>query len=209
VADVTSPDAARRTREREARRAFVAAALKDPGMVAAVLPSSGQLAEALAAVVPTTVAPIVAELGPGTGVVSGRILDRLSAGGRHLAVDLNPSMVAYLRRVHPELDVVEGDARHLVEILQERGIDHLDAVVSGLPWAVFPDSLQHDILTAVCEALTPEGAFTTFAYLHGLPLAAARRFRARLEAMFAETTISRPVWRNVPPAVVYVCRTPR
>lgn len=178
-------------------------------MVAAILPSSGHLAEVLGAVVPRSGHPVVVELGPGTGVVSGRIADRLPPGGRHLAIDLNPHMVAYLRRVHPDLDVVEGDARNLGEILSERGIDRVDAVISGLPWAFFPDALQHEILTAVSAALTPRGSFATFAYLHGLPLAAARRFRARLESMFAETSVSRPVWRNVPPAVVYTCRDPR
>ena len=56
-----------------ARRAFLAAALRSPGMVGAVLPSSGSLAELLAAIVPRTGAPVVVELGPGTGAVTGVI----------------------------------------------------------------------------------------------------------------------------------------
>jgi phospholipid N-methyltransferase len=53
------------------------------------------------------------------------------------------------------------------------------------------------------------GAFTTFAYLHGMSLAAARRFRRTLRETFDEVLVSATVWRNVPPAFVYVCRRPR
>ena len=54
-----------------------------------------------------------------------------------------------------------------------------------------------------------DGAFTTFAYRHGMALSAARRFRRALHATFAEVTLTPTVWRNMPPAFVYVCRRPR
>jgi phosphatidylethanolamine/phosphatidyl-N-methylethanolamine N-methyltransferase len=41
-----------------------------------------------------------------------------------------------------------------------------------------------------------------------MTLAAARRFRASLRATFDEVMISATVWRNLPPAFVYVCRRP-
>jgi phospholipid N-methyltransferase len=41
-----------------------------------------------------------------------------------------------------------------------------------------------------------------------MTLAAARRFRAALRATFEEVVISATVWRNLPPAFVYVCRRP-
>lgn len=201
-------DVSARARLRAAR-AFLVAAAKQPAMVGAVLPSSFRLATVLASVVPTAGCPVVVELGPGTGAISGRIGDRLPAGARHVAIDLNPHMVSYLHRVHPELEVVHGDARHLGRILTERGIDKVDAVVSGLPWSIFPGRLQHEILAGVCGVLAPHGVFATFAYLHGLPLASARAFRARLGGMFSITRVSTPIWGNVPPAVVYECRGAR
>jgi phospholipid N-methyltransferase len=54
--------------------------------------------------------------------------------------------------------------------------------------------------------LKPKGQFVTFAYLHGLPLPAGRQFAARLPEYFTEIRKSHPVWRNVPPALVYRCR---
>jgi phospholipid N-methyltransferase len=54
--------------------------------------------------------------------------------------------------------------------------------------------------------LRPGGQFVTFAYLHGLPLPAGRRFANRLPEYFSEISRSRTVWMNLPPALVYRCR---
>ncbi len=64
-----------------ARRAFLAAALRRPGTVGAIVPSSARLAEVLAAIVPRAGSPVVVELGPGTGAVSAVIAQRLPADG--------------------------------------------------------------------------------------------------------------------------------
>lgn len=192
-----------------ARRAFLAAALRRPATMGAVTPSSPRLAAVLASVVPRDGEPVVVELGPGTGAVSGVIAERLPAGGRHLAVELDPNMVAYLGRTLPELEVIQGDARCLGKLLADRGVDHVDALICGLPWALFDQATQESALGEVSTAIGATGAFTTFAYLHGMTLAAARRFRRTLRDTFEEVLVSATVWRNLPPAFVYVCRRPR
>jgi phosphatidylethanolamine/phosphatidyl-N-methylethanolamine N-methyltransferase len=194
---------------RAARRAFLAAALRRPATMGAVTPSSPRLGAVLASVVPHTGEPVVVELGPGTGAVSAVIAERLPPGGRHLAVELDPDMVAYLRRTRPQLEVVAGNAADLATLLAERGIDTVDAVVCGLPWALFDDATQTALLGEISRVIGSRGAFTTFAYLHSMTLAAARRFRRTLRDTFEEVLVSATVWRNVPPAFVYVCRRPR
>ena len=192
-----------------ARRAFLAAALRRPTTMGAIAPSSPQLAAVLASVVPRTGAPVVVELGPGTGAVSVVIAEKLPTGARHLAVELDPDMVAFLRRTRPELEVVPGNAAELGALLGERGITSADAVVCGLPWALFDDATQTALLGEISRVIGDHGAFTTFAYLHGMTLAAARRFRRRLRDTFDEVLVSGTVWRNLPPAFVYACRRPR
>jgi len=182
--------------------------MRRPGAVGAVAPSSIGLAELLASVVPRSGAPVVVELGPGTGAISAVIDRRLPAAGRHLAVELDPRMVAYLQRTRPNLEVVAGDARELGVLLAARGVTHADAVISGLPWALFDTPTQTAILREVAGLLGPTGAFTTFAYLHGMPLHTARRFRRNLTTMFDEVVVTKTVWRNLPPAFGYICRRP-
>jgi phospholipid N-methyltransferase len=192
-----------------ARRAFLAAALRRPATMGAIAPSSPRLGAVLASVVPRTGEPVVVELGPGTGAVSTVIAEGLPEGARHLAVELDPDMVEYLRRTHPDLDVVHGNAADLGKLLAERGIARVDAVICGLPWALFDDATQTELLTEISRVIGDHGAFTTFAYLHGMTLGAARRFRRRLRDTFEEVLVSATVWRNLPPAFVYVCRRPR
>jgi phospholipid N-methyltransferase len=205
----TEARAPRTTDSRAARRAFLAAALRNPAQVGAVVPTSDVMGELLTRIVPRSGAPVVIELGPGTGAVTGVIDDRLSPAARHIAIELDPDMAAYLRRTHPSLEVVEGNAIKLGALLAEHDVEHADAVVSGLPWALFDGDTQVSILTQIADLIGPTGAFTTFAYRHGLLLPAARRFRRALHETFEEVLVTATVWRNVPPAFVYVCRRPR
>jgi phospholipid N-methyltransferase len=206
---MTSDTAPATADARSARRAFLAAALRRPATMGAIAPSSPRLGAVLASVVPRSGQPVVVELGPGTGAVSAVIAERLPSGAQHLAVELDPAMVAFLRRTHPGLEVVEGNAADLGALLGERGITAVDAVVCGLPWALFDDATQTRLLAEISRAIGDRGAFTTFAYLHGMTLGAARRFRRRLRDTFEEVLVSATVWRNLPPAFVYVCRRPR
>lgn len=190
-------------------RTFVTRAVRNPGLVGAVAPSSPILAREMAAVVPSSGKPVVVELGPGTGALSPAVADRLPSGGRHLAIELDAGMVEHLRASAPWLEVVQGDAADLVRLLEQADVGSVDAVVSGLPWSIFSGEAQSRILDAVGQVLAPGGAFTTFAYLHALGMAGARAFRQRLGTAFDEVVTTRTVWRNVPPARTYVCRRPR
>ena len=190
-------------------REFLGAWVRNPARVGAIWPSSRRLSEKLARVAPGHGSPVVVELGPGTGVVTAEVARRLSPEGRHVAVELDPGMARYLQRRHPDVEVVNGDARKLGGLLAERGIDHVDAVISGLPWSLFDRGTQREILGQVVDVVGETGAFSTFAYSHTLPMPSARRFKATLHEVFDEVVMTRTVWRNLPPAFCFHCRRPR
>lgn len=146
------------------------------------------------------------ELGPGTGVITRELVRRLPENGKLLAVELDELLCEHLKRTFPEVEICHDSASNLGGILKERGLPPVNAVVSGLPWAVFPESLQREILGALVENLSEGGYFATFAYLQGLMLPAGIRFRKLLNELFSEVTTSRVVWKNLPPALVYRCR---
>jgi phospholipid N-methyltransferase len=86
----------------------------------------------------------------------------------------------------------------------------VDAIVSGLPGVAYsPGPDGRGLHTMITEALAPHGVFTQFAYIWTRWAPPARRQLADLRAHFAEVVISRPVWRNLPPAVVYEARQPQ
>ena len=183
--------------------------LREPTRVGAIAPSSPQLAAAMTAAIPACGAPVVVELGPGTGAFTGEIQRRLGGRGRHVAVEINPRFARRLRTRFPALDVAEGDAEYLPETLATRGLTTTDVVISSLPWASFGPELQQRLIHAVTATLSPDSVFATFSYAHAQQLPQARRFRTLLAERFEDVTVGRTVWCNVPPAYVLQARRPR
>jgi phosphatidylethanolamine/phosphatidyl-N-methylethanolamine N-methyltransferase len=188
---------------------FLGQFFRAPTTIGALAPSSRRLATAVCTPVPERGEPTVVELGPGTGAFTVEIQRRLSGRGHHLAVEVNQALAGLLAERYPTVDVAHCDAAELGGLLRERRLRQADVVISGLPWAAFPDGLQRELLTAVTSSMGPAAAFTTFSYIHAIPLSSARRFRSLLAERFEEVVPGRTVWRNAPPAFVFHARRPR
>ena len=180
--------------------------LKKPLTTGAVCASSESLAKELTNSIGLETAGSAAELGPGTGAVTKIILGRIPEKCRFFTVELNPDVIRVFQQKFPAVTVYNDSAANLPELIQRENLSSLDAVISGLPWAVFPAELQEQILTAILQTLKPGGCFTTFAYLQGLLLPSGMHFRKRIENMFSKVEKSPVVWNNFPPAFVYRCR---
>jgi phospholipid N-methyltransferase len=188
---------------------FVREFVRDPLHTASVTPSSRALAAAMVRAVPATGEPVVVELGPGTGAFTRAIQERTGGRARHVAVELNERWARLLRERHPEVDVALADARELPNLLADRGITAVDAVVSGLPWVAYtPGADGRGLHAVITEVLAPTGVFTQFGYTWTRWAPPARRQLADLRTHFAEVTTSPTVWRNFPPAIVHEARRP-
>ena len=177
-----------------------------PNRTGAVAPSSSHLAKLITDAADLEVGQVVLEFGPGTGVFTERILQRLPPDGTFIAFEANPDFARATRERCPEVTVVEDTAARAHEYLKNIGVTHCDRIICGLPWASFDDKLQDQILASIRSILAPGGLFLTFAYVHGVILPAGWRFRRKLRATFPEVGTTRVVWRNLPPAFVYVVR---
>jgi phosphatidylethanolamine/phosphatidyl-N-methylethanolamine N-methyltransferase len=175
--------------------------LRHPVLTGAIAPSSPRLAETMTAGLGLERAVRVVELGPGTGVFTEAVLALLRPEARFTAYEINPRFASSLRERFPDVDVVTGSAEHLA-------VDHVDVVVSGLPWTAMTADRQRRILDAVTAALAPNGRFTTFAYAHAAWTPPARRFAASLRSRFAVVERTSVVWGNLPPAFVYRAALP-
>lgn len=176
-----------------------------PKITGAICPSSAALCRTITDKIGIEKASVIAELGPGTGVITGHIIRRKSDEASFFAVELNSSMYELTRDKYPDLTIFHDSASNLRSIMESLKLDKVDVIVSGLPWAAFPESLQCELLDAICDVLPPGGKFVTFAYLQGTLLPAGRKFRCQLGSYFNKIEKSRVVWNNVPPAFVYRC----
>jgi len=176
-----------------------------PRSTGAILPSSRFLARKMISWLPFSELNAVAEFGPGTGSFTKHLLRKLSHNTRFLAVELNPDFVKLLSSQFPALSIYHDSVTNIRSICDRENISQLDAIVSGLPWANFPEELQMDILDSMMTVLKNGGRFCTFAYLQGLALPAAKKFRKRLDHYFSTVRTTMPVLLNIPPAVCYHC----
>jgi phosphatidylethanolamine/phosphatidyl-N-methylethanolamine N-methyltransferase len=185
---------------------FLREFLRDPIHTGAIAPSSAGLAKTMTEWIDWENARVVLELGPGTGVFTRPILDRLRPNARFLAIELNAVFVTELRQQFAGVEICHDNVGNLEAICARAWITEVDAILSGLPWASFPADLQARCLHAITRVLRPVGQFCTFAYLQGLCLPAGRRFRRLLGQHFSRVECSATVWQNLPPAFVYRCR---
>jgi phospholipid N-methyltransferase len=132
------------------------------------------------------------ELGGGTGAVTEALLARGIPPERLVVIERAPTLAAVLRARFPRVQVVEGDAMHLTDLL--RGEEGIAAVVSGLPLRSLPPRVVAIIIRQVSEVLKPGGLFVQFTY-HLRP-------QRSLSQRFAAVS-SRLVWGNLPPARVW------
>lgn len=176
-----------------------------PGMIGAVAPSSPALAREMVKGLDLGPTARIAEYGPGTGVFTASILAAIHPDAKFFAVERNATMVVELRQRFPKLHLYEGSVEDIESFCRREGVDQLDAIVSGLPWAAFPEELQTRILDATMKVLRPGGTLITFAYQVGLWMPAGIRFKNLLPRYFSSITRSRVVWRNLPPALTIRC----
>ncbi len=147
----------------------------------------------------------VVEFGPGTGVFTEAIVKKLHPDAKFVAIERSHDMAELTRRRCPSATVIEDSVTNLDAICDAAGIGQVDAVLCGLPWASFPDSLQREIMSVTLNRMAPNAKFATFAYWQGVILPAGRRFSKRLRENFSDVRRSETVWRNLPPAFVYRC----
>jgi phospholipid N-methyltransferase len=184
---------------------FTWAFVRNPGRVGALCPSGRWLAQAVISGADLGAAETVVELGPGTGAFTRKIVERMGRQTKYLGIELDPAAMRILRSAFPELHFHEDSAARLGHYLNLHGRRHADYIISGLPFANMPATIQRQIMEQVVAAMAPHSRFTTFAYLGGHLTAKGRSFRKLLQELFGTVETSPPILRNLPPAFVYRC----
>lgn len=174
-------------------RAFI-----DDRNIAAITPSSRFIVKRVVKGMNLERAKIVVEYGAAQGVMTRRILEKLPADARLVAVEFNKRLYDELARSvrDPRLVTVHGDVRRIDEILAGLGIrfGEVDAVTSGVPFSYFSNRARHELLLKTSEMLRPGGRFVPYQVTtHLIPL---------LKDYFASVDTQFEV-RNIPPHFVF------
>ena len=181
---------------------FLKEFISAPQNVGAIAPSSRHLGETVISAANVPAASVVVEFGPGTGAITEVLVEQVKPGATLFALEINEDFVALLKHRFPDLNVIHDSATETRTHLDKMSLPHCDAIVSGLPWTMFSETLQDELLNAVVDSLRPGGIFATYMYLQSLVLPSGIRFRRKLRDRFARCGITETVWRNIPPARV-------
>ena len=187
--------------DRLSRWAFFLQWLKNPLGVAAVSPSSPQLARQMIAALPARSMRLI-ELGGGTGAITEQLLGHGIAPSDLMVLELNEAMHQTLKQRFPDIRLHLANAADVRRIALESGFleaGPADAVVSGLGLLSMPRPLQREIVGEAFECLRPDGRFVQFTYGPASPVAREVLDELKLTSRRASFT-----WWNVPPATVYV-----
>ena len=171
---------------------FVERMARNPRAIGAISPASPALAEAMARQVDFTQPGRVLELGPGTGAVTKSLIRRGLGPDRVLAVEADATFARLLRLRFPGLDVVEGDATRADEI--ER-LGPFNAIISSLPLLNFPVHERVALVSALLRLVPPGAPFVQYSYGVKPPLP---------RTAGVSVTLAAKVWRNLPPARVWL-----
>jgi len=178
---------------------------RSPRAVGALLPSSRGLSTAMVTRIDFNSLTTIVEFGPGTGVMTEDVANRLRPDQRYLGIESNRLFYEKLMEKFSNMQFINRSVVDLDGILRNAQIAQIDAVLCGLPWASLPIDDQEKILGAMLRFLRSGGVFVTFAYLQGLLLPAAWALRRRLKKNFSSVTTTKIIWWTFPPAFAYVC----
>ncbi len=178
---------------------FLARWLKSPITVASITPSSDHLAKAMAGCLPPGDGLIV-ELGGGTGPITQALRQATDDPGKLVVIERDKQFFDFLRERFPDITVVCGDAMQMLSLIQPlSATTPVRAVVSGLPLLSMSASVQKTLVEQALALTGQRGPFIQFSY--GLHSPVKKHVAKDLNL---SATCAAQVWRNVPPARVWV-----
>jgi len=173
---------------------YVSAFLRDRA-VAAVHPSSKYVVKRVIKALSLSSAKVVVEFGPAEGNITKQILKAVGPDATVIAIELNENFVSALHRIKDKrLRVVHGDVQDVSRIVKDNGFDHVDRVVSGIPFSFFDTAGRHRLLDQIRSLLGPKGRFIAYQFTtHLIPL---------LKQYFSKVEHELEL-RNLPPHFVF------
>jgi phospholipid N-methyltransferase len=177
---------------------FSRAFFRDPATTGSLFPSSRFLVERMLRYTDWDRSRVIAELGPGLGCFTGRILSRMHPNAALIAIDSNPEFATFLRRAYKDsrLHVVLASAAQLKHELESAGFNSVDCIISGLPFAIMDPAMRNKILRQSLEVLRPNGSLVLFQF--------STHIRPVLEEIFP-SVVREFEFLNIPPAQVFRC----
>ena len=180
------------------KRAFLSEFIKERKMVGAIAPSSKFLMRKMLKKIDFSKDLNIIELGPGTGIFTSEILNRMTDKSNLFSFEINTSFYDQLNSKIQDkrIKVINDSAEKMSHYLSKEKLKKAHVVISSLPLAVIPNEVKENILNSVVAILDQNGTYVQFQY----SLNAKKLLQSKFENIDIQFT---PL--NLPPAFVYHC----
>jgi phosphatidylethanolamine/phosphatidyl-N-methylethanolamine N-methyltransferase len=150
---------------------FFKSLLKSPLKTGAFFPSSKNLALSISNFVeiPGDDEYII-ELGAGTGRLTSAILSKGIPESKLIVLEMEPSLVKFLKKKFPQTTVIEGNAAEIIKLLPGHVIGKIATIVSGIPMVNLRFQEQQAIVQSCKSVMKHGGVLLQFTYRPGSPL---------------------------------------
>jgi len=169
--------------------------IKHPFRLGAIMPSSSSLVKAISTHVELKDSEFVLELGAGTGRLTRALLDRGIAKAQLYVVEIDPVLCTFLQNSHVGVNVIQGDAANLAELLPPEILGNVAMIVSGIPMMSLPASKCQAIIESCFSVMKTGGSLIQFTYGPTSPLPAKKMGLLKQK-------VGR-IYRNFPPAAIW------
>ena len=107
----------------------------------------------------------VIEYGPGDGVVTKEILNRMPRDGELIVVETNPKFLRVLKDIEDSrLKIIKGTAQEISKELKRHNHAVVDLVISSIPFSILKPAIREDIVNNTFDMLRSSGKFIIFQY---------------------------------------------
>ncbi len=190
---------------------FSLQAVSDFKQTAAIIPSSKFLVGAMLESLPIADAQYVVELGPGTGVFTRQLLNRMPKDSKLLAFEINQKFTDYLHEnfLDPRLEILNVCAGSAGDALNRRKWSRVDVVVVSLGFGLMSNEKTYEIFDALVPFMDSGSMLSLFQYVHQMKYTDGRISRFDVSILLSKyfRHIERKtVWLNLPPAFIFNCR---
>ena len=180
--------------------------LKNPIQIGSPFPSSQSFAKLMVYYAKLQSNSTIVELGPGTGSVTNQILKQMPGDSLFFAIEINEVLYKNFKNNYPETIIYHGTANDIKKYLKIHNRSQVDCIISAIPWATLSIDLQQELFSEIYDVIAPGGTFLTIALLIGTFFSRGKKFKQLLDSNFELVNRTPVVWKNLPPAIAYICR---
>ncbi|MDO8471133.1 MAG: methyltransferase domain-containing protein [bacterium] len=107
----------------------------------------------------------VVEYGPGDGVMTKAILNKMPKNGELTVIETNPKFLRILRNIKDSrLKIIEGTAQEISKELKHHNRGMINLVISSIPFSILNRADREDIVSNTFNMLENSGKFIVFQY---------------------------------------------